>query len=440
MAAPEDRVVALDHASRSSLAPFLLGLPLATMVFYVLLYGPLSDSELRHYVKNPVEYAEVVMFCCAVGAFAGKWWSCGRERRAVRSALLPTWDGRPLPATEAATLLAALGRRPPGLRRTWIGRRLTMVLQFLVDRGAAEQLDDHLRELSDNDALTLDASYSLTRFITWAIPILGFLGTVLGITQAISGVTPEKLENSLSTVTDGLALAFDATALGLALTMVTMFLGYLVERSEQRVLEEVDRTTFRQLAHRFQRVGSGIGDVVQVVRQNAEQLLQATHQVIEQQAQAWARSLAEVDRRQAENEARRNQQLAAALEAAMTRTLEAHARRLEEYEKRAVEDGSGVIEKLAAQAAAVCNSGREQQAALARVMQAISGHTQAVAAIREGEKELLQLQQTLNQNLSALAGAGTFEQAVHSLTAAIHLLTTRSGGQGSQPGARGAAA
>src|SRR5205085_5071560 len=121
-------------------------------------------------------------------------------------------------------------------------------LDFLKNRGSARGLDDQLRALADEDALALDGSYSLTRFITWAIPILGFLGTVLGITGAISGVTPEVLENSLSTVTDGLALAFDATALGLALTMTTMFLSFLVERAEQNILASVDRFVENQLA------------------------------------------------------------------------------------------------------------------------------------------------------------------------------------------------
>ena len=91
-------------------------------------------------------------------------------------------------------------------------------------RGSADELDDQLRNLADTDALALESSYALTRFITWAIPIIGFLGTVLGITGAISGVTPEVLEKSLSTVTDGLALAFDTTALALGLTMLTTLL------------------------------------------------------------------------------------------------------------------------------------------------------------------------------------------------------------------------
>jgi biopolymer transport protein ExbB/TolQ len=72
------------------------------------------------------------------------------------------------------------------------------VLDFVCQRRSAADLDDQVRTLADNDALTLEASYSLTRFITWAIPILGFLGTVLGITGAIAGVSRSWRESSLA--------------------------------------------------------------------------------------------------------------------------------------------------------------------------------------------------------------------------------------------------
>jgi biopolymer transport protein ExbB/TolQ len=124
-----------------------------------------------------------------------------------------------------------LKNQPDIWRESFLGRRLATALDFVNRRKSAQDLDDQLRQLADNDAMGLEGSYALTRFITWAIPILGFLGTVLGITGAIAGVTPEVLEESLSTVTDGLALAFDSTALALALTMVLMFVASNLERS-----------------------------------------------------------------------------------------------------------------------------------------------------------------------------------------------------------------
>ena len=48
-----------------------------------------------------------------------------------------------------------------------------------------------------------------------------------------------------------------------------------------------------------------------------------------------------------------------------------------------------------------------------------------MAKLQDGEGQLNRLQEALNNNLSALAGAGNFEQALHSLTAAIHMITAR---------------
>src|SRR5262249_21901434 len=200
------------------------------------------------------------------------WQNVG-ERRACRADVLPPWDGKPVPVAEAPALLAGVNRLPRGVQKSWLVNRVAGVLGFLASRGSAAELDDHLRDLADGDAVALENSYALIRFITWAIPILGFLGTVLGITGAINGVTPEVLEHSLSTVTDGLALAFNATALALALTMITMFLTYLVDRLELSVLETVDQYAARHLAHRFERPAGPGGDVVSAVRQNADVLL-----------------------------------------------------------------------------------------------------------------------------------------------------------------------
>src|SRR5207302_11126084 len=137
-------------------------------------------------------------------------------------------------------LRGEVSRRPHGLQASWVDRRATAILDFVCHRRSAADLDDHLRSVGDADALALESSYALVRFLVWSLPILGFIGTVLGIAKSIAGVTPDVLEKSISSVTEGLALAFDTTGLGLMLTMVVMLLIYLAERREMAVLEDVD--------------------------------------------------------------------------------------------------------------------------------------------------------------------------------------------------------
>jgi biopolymer transport protein ExbB/TolQ len=419
---------AAGRARRSSVLPALLiGVPLAAAILTIIRYGPLPDTPAAGYVKNPVECVEVVMFCCALGALATKLLHHGSERRATRLEVLPPWDGRPVGVAEAAGLLAKLDAVPRHLQQTGLVRRVHGVLDFLCRRGSAQELDDHLRDLADADAMALENSYSLIRFITWAIPILGFLGTVLGITGAISGVTPEVLEKSLSTVTDGLAMAFDTTALALALTMLTMFLTFLVDRAEQGVLEAVDRYTDRQLAHRFERAAGPGGDVAETVKLSSQAILKTTEQLVARQAEVWAKAMEEADRRHMQIEQKQTERLTAALEQALERTLQSHAQRLATLERESLEHCTAFLERMTAVAEAVEQTGQAQQLALVQVAERVAEQAEALARLQDGEGHLLRLHEALNQNLVAVTAAGTFEQALHSLTAAVHLLTARSG-------------
>jgi hypothetical protein len=422
--------------SGATMAAFLIGLPLAAAVLGTIYSGPLRGTEVFRYVSHPVECVEVVFFCCALGALASKFWHSRMERRACHADVLPRWDRQPVPLDEAPKLLAGLDRLPHRLRSTYLARRVAAVLDFLCQRRSAAELDDQLRTLTDNDALALETSYALTRFITWAIPILGFLGTVLGITMAISGVHDDDLQ--IGSITGGLANAFDATALALGLTMITMFVSSLVERREQAILEEVDRYVDRELAHRFERAGSDGEPVQRIIGQQTQLLLDATQRLVQRQAEVWAQALAEVEKRSAEAMRRQQEQISSALAAALEKTLDNHAQRLVAFEKQAIEQSARLFEQFGAVAVAVRDTGREQQASLAQVGEAVAAQAGSLDRLQQDAANLVNLQAVLHQNLAVLAGAGSFEQAVHSLNAAVHLLTARLAGpaEGGAPPAR----
>jgi biopolymer transport protein ExbB/TolQ len=407
------------------MAALALGVSVAVIILALIQFRILDNETLRRYVHHEVEQVEVVLFCCALGALACKFWIYRAERAACLAQLLPSWDGRPVSVSEANNLWKGLNQLGRRLQNTYLVRRIRAILDFVRSRESTADLDDQLRTLADNDAIAQENTFSLVRFITWAIPILGFLGTVLGITAAISGVTPEVLEKNLSQVTDGLALAFDATALGLGLTMITMFLTFLVDRAEQSVLESVDRCVDEELAHRFERTGAEGGEFIEVVRQNTCVLVQATEELVRKQAEIWASAFAEAERRRLEMEQRQQKLLVTSLQEVLDKTQDTHGKRLAALEKQMVEQSTDLLERMSVFATALRDTGREQQATLLQVVQSVSAQAEALAQVQEGEKQLLRLQELLTANLTALAGAGSFEQAVHSLIAAIHMLTAR---------------
>jgi MotA/TolQ/ExbB proton channel family len=412
------------------LPAILLGTPLAAGILAFIMYGPFKDTEIPRYVSHRVEQVEILLFCGAIGAFATKLWRTLGEKRACRRELLTPWDGKPIDPMEAHGLMAALRRLPRRVQNSMVGMRAAAILDFLCRRGSAAELDDQLRTLSDNDVVATENSYALTRFITWAIPILGFLGTVLGITGAISGVTPEKLEHDLNSVTDGLALAFDATALALALTMIAMFCSFIVERAEQGVLDAVDQFVDRELAHRFEHGLPGGNGVLETVQQQTRIMVDAVDRLVQRQAELWRESMAAAEDRSQLVAGEQMERLTQALDGVLTKTSASHVERVRQLEEQANSRAvalAGQHDKLSAE---MQRALREQHASWSKIQECLSSQVQSMARLQETGGSLGKIQETLNANLAALAETGSFEEALHSLTAAIHLMTARAGQAG----------
>jgi biopolymer transport protein ExbB/TolQ len=400
--------------SRALILALLLGIPLGVGLLVAAEMFLPQGSVLRRYLQHLVEKVEVIAFCCAVVTLAVKLLDVPRQHLAMTRPVLPTWDGKPVPASEADKYLNMARQQPFWVRGSAVGRRRETVLHFVASRQSAAELDDHLRAQADADALALEGSYGLTRFITWAVPILGFLGTVLGITEAIAGVTPEVLEQSLSSVTDGLALAFDTTALALALTMITMLGSFLTERVEQGVLEAVDRQIDEELAHRFQRTTAATGPSTD-----------AMLVLVEKQAEVWSKSLEAIDKRAEAVQQEQQEVLTSALAQAIERALARHEDRLEAMEQTVQARHAQLLEQVATLAAQVVRMGQDQQAAVKQLADGLLAQGKVWQQIQGGEQHLLTLQAALQQNLATLVATGSFDKAMHSLMAAIHLLTNR---------------
>ena len=99
---------------------------------------------------------------------------------------------------------------------------------------------------SSIDSSRIGGSYALIKVFLWAIPILGFIGTVLGLSQAIgaidlSNVTDmDKIMKSFGNVTSGLGTAFDTTLLGLVLAMFLNFPMNALAKAEDDNLNNID--------------------------------------------------------------------------------------------------------------------------------------------------------------------------------------------------------
>jgi biopolymer transport protein ExbB/TolQ len=90
----------------------------------------------------------------------------------------------------------------------------------------------------------IEQAYAIPRVMIWAIPLMGFIGTVVGISSAVAGFTGflqgaeeiEQVRGAIGNVTTGLAVAFDTTLVALVLSVIAMLAVSITERLETRRL------------------------------------------------------------------------------------------------------------------------------------------------------------------------------------------------------------
>jgi biopolymer transport protein ExbB/TolQ len=410
--------------SLSGLAwPIILGLA-ATAGFYALVFqGPLDHPLVRRYLAgHPISFVEAGLFFVGLAALVLKLLDLLGQYAALGDVSLG--DSPPSqPATRASEWIDSLAGSAKA-RGSYLGRRLIEALEIIERKGSAETLDEDLKYLADIDAERSQQSYGLAKIIVWAIPMLGFLGTVLGITAALAGLDTKLLASepdmAINGLIGGLYIAFDTTAIALSFSMVLMFLQFMLDRNESQLLAAIDHRVVQELAGRFETFGSANDPQIAAMQRMTQAILKSTEVLVQRQAELWQQSIAAAHDQWHRVTRQTTEQMQTALAGALSQSLAQHAAQLAQSEQASAEQ--------------VQLRWEQWQTALSHNARLL--HAQQQEMVKQGELmtqairvagDVVQLERALNDNLSALAGSKNFEDTVMSLSAAIHLLNTRLG-------------
>jgi len=223
----------------------------ATVLFFLLLRLPgLSDTYVFDLCcrRGPVQYATVAFFFWGVAILALKVRLIRIEHQAFDQELLPTDVNTLIRQADALQHIRRIKRLEPDDRSRLLVNRVWRALVRFKLLGSAEKVDDLLRYQGEIDAASMESGYGLLKFIIALVPILGFLGTVLGISKAVAGFSAvvsaagsvDAVKKALEGVTLGLATAFDTTLLALVMSALLMFGLTLFQRAEEVLLGRIE--------------------------------------------------------------------------------------------------------------------------------------------------------------------------------------------------------
>jgi len=405
--------------------PLLLGAA-ACSVFYVLVYrGPLNQPSMhRYFASHPVLIIETGLFFVGLAALGLKMFDVLVQYWALNVVRLEEIPPAGQKIEDVGRLIQQVEQLSSSARHSYLGVRVRDILQAIHRKGSADGLGDELKYLSDMDSARQQDSYGLVRIVIWATPMLGFLGTVVGITQALGDLDPQQLATNIQKAMEGLLgglyVAFDTTALALSLSMILMFIQFLLDRIENQALSLADIRANEMLVGRFQEVGASHDPYLASVERMSGRMLQAAEDLVRSQAEIWEKTIQASNERWCQIVQSAGGEVQAAVQGALEKSLQNHTAELSKVEREAGERAARRWEQLQT---ALSDNARIMHAQQAEMVK----QAEMMAQVVKATGEVVGLEKALNDNLRELSGAGNFEDTVMSLSAAIHLLNARLG-------------
>jgi biopolymer transport protein ExbB/TolQ len=195
-----------------------------------------------------IQNAEHVLFFMAIGEIVTRWRVARREHGFLRRGFLPEDD-------QTVLVMADLGP----IRRSVAGQfdSDNGFLPYLIDLSvlqaqASRSVDQTVSVLNatlDLISHKVDLRYQLLRYLAWAIPTVGFVGTVAGIASALGLIDPENMEIRL--VTGSLAVAFDTTVIALIWSAIVVLFLNLVQKEEELAVNRAGTYCLKNLINRL---------------------------------------------------------------------------------------------------------------------------------------------------------------------------------------------
>ena len=235
-----------DHANVDFIKSLLFGI--GGTIVVLLLMVPFRSNRIGAMFldRGWVNYAETFLFIWGIVILVMKWKKNQYQAQAALLQLFPERLGREINSSNVAAFIDNIYKTPLTLRDSLIVNRIRKALELFELRIDNGEVSAFLSTQSDIDANRSSGSYSLLKVFLWAIPILGFIGTVEGLSIAVSSLAmgdssdPESLKASIDSLTGGLGVAFDTTLLGLVLSMFMSFPLSAVQKKEDETLTLID--------------------------------------------------------------------------------------------------------------------------------------------------------------------------------------------------------
>jgi biopolymer transport protein ExbB/TolQ len=174
-----------------------------------------------------------------------------RERRILQMDLIRLSEGTSILPEDTREYSRPVQALPADEQNYLLPRALLTALHRFRSTRNIQDVSNSIRATCESESERLDSELSMIRYIAWAIPSIGFLGTVRGIGQAL-GQAHKAVEGDIAGVTQSLGVAFNSTFVALLISIVVMFLLHQLQLAQERLVLDTEDYCDNRLVRNLQ--------------------------------------------------------------------------------------------------------------------------------------------------------------------------------------------
>jgi len=233
---------------------------LLSVTFYGMLV-PFRGSRLSEMFteRGPIPYCIVFFSSWSLAILFLKWRKLAFQRKSLTVTVVPTDHDFVLSSATVNIVVDRIYDTVDDPRYFVLFNRISIALSNLRNLGRVSDVDDILRSQAELNESALETSYAVLSGFVWAIPVLGFVGTVMGLSSAIGGFGEvlkstqdmEAIKGALQNVTGGLSIAFETTLEALVAALIIQLTITFLKKSEQEFLDDCTDYCARNVVNRL---------------------------------------------------------------------------------------------------------------------------------------------------------------------------------------------
>jgi biopolymer transport protein ExbB/TolQ len=209
------------------------------------------ERSLFVIMKDYEQESCVILMLWALAMIAFKSQTTRREQDLVDGDPVRVPEGMRILPEDTREYVRQLETLPPAQQQSLVVRAAKAALARFGATRNVQDVSEAGHAVCAAEAERLDSELSMIRYIAWAIPAIGFIGTVRGIGDALSQAH-KAVTGDISGVTEGLGVAFNSTLVALLLSLVLMFLLHQLQLAQERLVLDAETYLDNRLLRNLQ--------------------------------------------------------------------------------------------------------------------------------------------------------------------------------------------